>query len=203
MKAANPERAIVRSGSHFWPNVFDLPINRFAPASGSSIYSCSTFRVQLLWAMVSLLTGLIALWLTLTILSLIGLWNVDSAFPPSASARIADACALALALCIIGFPLFAPWLLAFLPAYCLVPSNTLLWKPWICTVSGILVGVLALWIDAVFYDEFTGGPLSSLNFPLLVLASIPAAVLGGAIGFAAAEGKRVLKRGFDKAGASR
>jgi hypothetical protein len=48
-------------------------------------------------------------------------------------------------------------------------------------------------IDAVVYSQFTGGSLFSLNVPILKLASIPAAVLGGAICFAAAAGARVFK----------
>jgi hypothetical protein len=193
MKAANIERAMVRPGSHLWPNRGSLPDTRFVSASGNQTDTNDIITEQFMGVTVSLLTGLFALWVSLTILSLIGLRNVDGGFLASLNVRITVASALALTLCFVGLPLIIPWLVAFFPAYFLIPSKSVLWKPWVCTFSGILVGVLALWIDAVVYSQFTGGSLSLLNVPVLKLASIPAAVLGGAICFAAAAGARVFK----------
>ena len=83
--------------------------------------------------------------------------------------------------------------MAFIAIYFLAPSKSLLWRPWISTVLGVWIGVLALTVDALFYSEFAGGSFSELNIWLLILASLPAAVLGGTIGFVAAEGRKSFK----------
>jgi hypothetical protein len=124
---------------------------------------------------------------------LAGLRDVEREFLPSLALRITVASALALTFCLVGLPLILPWLAIFLPAYFFIPSRCILWKPWVCTISGVLVGILALWTDASVYSLLAGGALSSLNISLLKLASIPAAVLGGAVCCAAAAGKAVFK----------
>jgi Na+/glutamate symporter len=51
---------------------------------------------------------------------------------------------------------------------------------------GVFVGIVALWIDALVFTLLGPGSSISFNVPLLTSASIPAAVLGGTICFAAA-----------------
>lgn len=144
-------------------------------------------------ALVSVFAGLLALLLSLAMISLVGLGNVERGFLPSLSARIAAACVLALTLSVVAASFIAPWLVAFLAIYFLVPSKSLLWRSWISTVLGVWIGVLALTVDALLYSEFSGGSFSELNISLLIVASLPAAVLGGTMGFVAAEGKKCLK----------
>ena len=185
---------MVKFGSHPGPNLVNLPKNRFVPpASGTQTATDDTFAKQLVGVTISLLIALFALWLCLAILSLMGLENFDREFLPSLTMRMAVASALALILCIDGLPLIVPWFIAFLPAYFLIPGKSVLWKTWVCTLSGVLVGIFALWIDAVVYSWSKGGPMSSLNISLLESASIPAAVLGGATCLAAAASRRLFK----------
>ncbi|MFZ0503975.1 MAG: hypothetical protein WAM44_09700, partial [Chthoniobacterales bacterium] len=47
------------------------------------------------------------------------------------------------------------------------------------TLAGVLIGIAALWLDAVICCMITSALWFSLNVPLLTTASIPAAVAGG------------------------
>jgi len=108
---------MVKFGSHPGPNVVNLPKTRFVPpASGTQTATDNIFAKQLVGVTISFLIGLFALWLSLTILSLMGLENVDREFLPSLSSRMPVASALAVMLCIHGFPLIVPWFVSFLPA---------------------------------------------------------------------------------------
>jgi hypothetical protein len=151
-------------------------------ASQSKVNACAK---QTRSIAVALLAGIFSLWLSLTIPGVIGLNGINRGFLSSLSLRILIASDLALMACIIGFPLFAPWLVAFVPAYLFIPRNCILWKWWLCTVAGALIGIVALWADALVCSFLTPGPSFSLNVPLLMSASMPAAVLGGAICFTA------------------
>ena len=133
-----------------------------------------------------LLAGVFCLWVSLTILGVIGLNNIGQQVISSLSLKIAVSSGLALIVCIIGSPLFVPWFLVFAPAYFLIPKKSFLWKWWMCTVVGSLVGVAALWIDALVCSVLASGPSISINVPLVIAGSIPAGILGGAICFAAA-----------------
>jgi len=148
---------------------------------------------QITGATLSFLAGLAALWLSLTIAGLVGLGHAHTELLASPSVRISIASVLALVICVLAIPLIVPWLVAFLPAYLFIPRKSILWKWWVCTLAGVIVGVLALWIDALVYSLLTDGPSFSINVPLLKSASIPAAVLGGAICFTAAIGARIFK----------
>ena len=143
----------------------------------------STCAKQITGVIISLLAGLFSLWLSLTILSIVGLNNTGWEFLFSLGFKITVASELALMLCIIGLPLFLPWLVVFVPAYSFLSRNSYLCKCWLRTLLGGLFGVLALWIVALVGSLLTPGPLFSLNVPLVETGSIPAAVLGGAICF--------------------
>jgi hypothetical protein len=145
-----------------------------------------TWEDQALRLVVDFLAGIFSLWVFLTIFGVIGLNNIGQQVISSLGLRIVAASGLALMVCIIGTPLFVPWFVVFVPAYLLIPRNSFLWKRWLCTVVGSLVGIIALWIDALVFTLLGPGSSISLNVPLLTSASIPAAVLGGAICFAAA-----------------
>ncbi|MGA8660478.1 MAG: hypothetical protein WB586_30550 [Chthoniobacterales bacterium] len=149
---------------------------------------------QIAGAALCFLDGLFALWLSLTIIGLIELGKVGAELLSSLGVRISLAAELALVFCLVAFPLILPWFAAFLPAYLFIPAKFVLWKWWVCTLSGMLAGVLALWIDALVLSLFTQGTLSSINVPLLVSASIPAAILGGGICFTAATGAKFFER---------
>ena len=186
MKAIHLHRPMVRPASNPRLNVLQLQESRPVPASGSKVDTDSKLTNQLAGVTTSLVTGFFALWLSLTILGSIGLRSIDNQFLHSLGLRIAIASGLALGVCIIALPFILPWFLAFLPAYFLIPRRSVFRKLWVCTVSGVIVGILALWIDAVVYCLSTGEPVSSLNISLLRMASIPAAALGAAICFSAA-----------------
>lgn len=136
--------------------------------------------------MVALLAGLFSLWLSLTILGLLGLESIGHQLLSSLGLRLVVASGLGLIICVIGFPLFAPWFVAFVPVYLFIPRNSVLWRWWLCTLAGALAGIVALWTDALVCSLFSPGPSLLLNVPLLLSASIPAAVLGSAICFTAA-----------------
>ena len=193
MKTVNVRRAMTRSGSYPWPRLVNRQEPQLIPTDASKSDPDSTYAKSMTGIIVSFLFGFFTLWLSLTILGVIGLGDADRALSASISMRIAIASALALIFCIVGLPLILPWFVAFLPAYFFIPVKSVLWKSWVCTLSGVLVGVLALWLDALVYTLFNAGPSSSLNIPLLRSASIPAAVLGGAVCCAAAIGRRVFK----------
>ena len=89
-------------------------------------------------------------------------------------------------ICIISSPLFVPWFAVFVAVYLLLPRKSFLWKWRLCTIVGSLFGIVALWTDALVWSLLAPGPSISLNVPLLISASIPAAVLGGTICLAAA-----------------
>lgn len=148
---------------------------------------------QIAGAALCFLDGLFALWLSLTILGLIRLGNVGTALLSSLGVRISLAGELAVVFCFVAVPLILPWLAAFFPAYLFIPTKSVLWKWWICTLSGMLVGILALWMDALVLSFFTRGAVFSINVPLLISASIPAGILGGAICFTAAIGAKFFK----------
>ena len=194
MKTANLRRVSVQSGSRPGSDPIALTETRSVSAPSTQTDTNNTFVKVVLGATVSLLNGLFALWLSLTILSLIGLTSANGEFLPWLSLRIAVASVLALILCVDGLPLIFPWCMAFVPAYFFIPSKSVLWKTWICTVSGVVVGILAVWVDAIVYTWFTDGLMSSLNISLLKSASIPAAILGGATCFAAAAGRRFFRQ---------
>jgi hypothetical protein len=132
-------------------------------------------------------------------IGLIGLNNIGQQVISSLSLRIVTASGLALMVCIIGAPLFVPWFVVFVPAYLLIPRKSFLWKRWLCTVVGSLVGIIALWIDALVFTLLGPGSSISFNVPLLTLASIPAAVLGGTICFAAALTENAATRKKERA----
>jgi hypothetical protein len=129
----------------------------------------------------------------------IGLNNIGQQVISSLSLKIVAASGLALMVCIISAPLFVPWLVVFVPAYLLIPRKSYLWKWWLCTVVGSLVGIVALWIDALVCTLLGPGSTISFNVPLLTSASIPAAVLGGTICFAAAMTENVASRKKERA----
>jgi hypothetical protein len=135
--------------------------------------------------MVDFLAGLFAVWFSLTVLGLIGL-NAIPQQGLSLSLRILVSSGLALMVCIISSPLFIPWFVVFVVAYLLIPRKSILLNWWLSTIEGSLFGILALWTDALVWSLLTPGPSISLNLPLLIAASIPAAVLGGTICLAAA-----------------
>jgi hypothetical protein len=196
MKAANLDRTAIRYGLQFWSKVVEPRETRMTQADENRTANGHPLTEQLSaakGALVSVLAGLSALLFSLAIMSLVGLGNVEREFLPSLSTRIAAACILALTLSVVASAFIAPWLVAFLAIYFLVPSKSLLWRPWISTVLGVWIGILALTVDALFYSEFAGGSFSELNISLLILASLPAAVVGGTMGFVAAEGKKCFK----------
>lgn len=145
----------------------------------------STYGELALRLIVDILAGLFALWLSLTVLGLIGLSNIHHQVL-SVSLKIIAASALALMICIIGSPLFVPWFAVFVAVYLLLSRDGFPWKWQLCTIVGSLFGIVALWTDAFVGSLLTPRPSISLNFPLLISASIPAAVLGGTICLAAA-----------------
>jgi hypothetical protein len=145
---------------------------------------------QIAGAILCFLAGLVALWLSLTIEGLVGLGHAHTELLASPSVRISIASGLALVFCVLAIPLIVPWFVAFLPAYLFIPRKSIFWKWWVCTLSGVVARILALWIDALVYSLLTYGRLFSINVPLLKSASIPAAVLGGTICFTAAIGAR-------------
>ncbi len=138
--------------------------------------------------------GLFSLWLTLVLIGLIGLNNSAGQLLTSLGLRMVVAAGFALVICIVAFPLFAPWLVVFVAVYLLLPRKSMLRKWWLFTLTGFLVGVAGLWIDALIYSPFPSGSAHSLNVPLLMTGSIPAAVLGGATCFAATVLERVIHR---------
>jgi hypothetical protein len=142
----------------------------------------------------ALTVGLFSLWLSLVLLGLLGLNNTAGQLLMSHGLRILVAAGLALIICIVAFPLFIPWLVVFVAIYLLLPGNSILRKWWLCTLTGSLVGVAGLWIDAWFYSLFPLGSSQSLNVPLLMMASLPAAVLGGATCFAATVFQHLAQR---------
>jgi hypothetical protein len=145
------------------------------------------------------LAGILSLWIFLTILGVIGLNNIGQQVISSLSLKIVAASSVALMVCIISAPLFVPWFVVFVSAYLLVPRKSFLWNCWPCTLMGSLVGIVALWIDALLYTLLGPGSSISLNIPLLTLASVPAAVLGGTICFAAAVTENAAKRKKERA----
>jgi hypothetical protein len=125
---------------------------------------------QTLRLIIDLLAGLFALWISLTVVGLIGLSDIGNRVS-SLSLRVIVASGLALMICIISSPLFVPWFAVFVAAYLLLPRKSFVWKWWLCTIVGSLVGIAALWIDALVGSLLTPRPSISLNFPLLISAS--------------------------------
>jgi hypothetical protein len=166
---------------------------------GREIKREGTWADQALRLVVALLAGILSLWVFLTILGVIGLNNIGQQVISSLSLRIVTASVLALMVCIIGAPLFVPWFVVFVPAYLLIPRKSFLWKRWLCAVVGSLVGIIALWIDALVFTLLGPGSSISFNIPLLTSASIPAAVLGGTICFAAALTENAATRKKERA----
>jgi hypothetical protein len=196
MKAAKLNKTAIPYCFQFWSKFLEPEETRMTQADENRLVNRHPLTEQLSLAkgaLVSVFAGLLALLLSLAMISLVGLGNVERGFLPSLSARIAAACVLALTLSVVAASFIAPWLVAFLAIYFLVPSKSLLWRSWISTVLGVWIGVLALTVDALLYSEFSGGSFSELNISLLIVASLPAAVLGGTMGFVAAEGKKCLK----------
>jgi len=155
------------------------------------------FVLQLL---VAFTFGLFSFWLSLVLLGLIGLNHSEGQLLTSFELRMVVAASFALIICIVAFPLFVPWLAVFVPVYRWASRNSILRKWWLCTLTGSLVGVVGLWIDALVYSLFPSGSSPLLNVPLLLTASIPAAVLGGATCFAATVLGQIAKRKNDQAG---
>jgi hypothetical protein len=148
---------------------------------------------QMAGAIFSFLVGLLVLLLSLTIEGLVGLNHAHMELMSSHGVKIGIAAGLALVFCVLALPLVVPWFVGFLTAYLFIPRKSMLWKWWVCTLSGLVVGILAIWIDAVVYSLFSNSQSFSINVPLLKSASIPAAVFGGAICFTAAIGARFFK----------
>lgn len=176
------------------------PLHRPLPAEGNQQGDVGVWAEPLMGILLSLLAGLFALWLSLTIRGSMGLSKIARELLPLLSSRIATAAILGIMVCVIGLPLILPWFAAFLAAYIFIPRKSVLWTSWACAASGALAGILAFWIDAVVFCLFTSGSLYSLNVPLLKFASIPAAVLGGAICLTAAVGRRLFTGGSYPAG---
>lgn len=141
----------------------------------------------------SLLTGLLVLWLYLTVVGVIRLGGATTLVIQSPGLTICIASWVAVMLCGIGLPLMLPWFLALMVSEFLLPRNSIFWKWWVRTTLGMVVGVLAVWIDAAVYSMIGSGTLFAINVPLLRWASLPAAILGGAACFSAAAGARCLK----------
>jgi hypothetical protein len=180
-----PQRSVLRSDQRF---INRRSLGRAGDARGESAYGDRTLRL-----IIDFLAGLFALWFSLTVLGLIGLNDIQHQ-ALSLSLRIIVSSALALMICLISSPLFVPWFAVFVAAYLLLPRRFLLWKWWFCTIVGSVFGIVALWTDALVWSLLTPGPSISLNFPLLIAASIPAAVLGGSICLAAAMTENASKR---------
>jgi hypothetical protein len=121
---------MVKFGSHPGPNVVNLSKTRFVPpASGTQTATDNIFAKQLVGVTISFLIGLFALWLSLTILSLMGLENVDREFLPSLSLRMAVASALAVMLCTHGLPLIVPWFIVFFTGFFFYPEQVAVSPP--------------------------------------------------------------------------
>ena len=183
----------VHGGMHtiYFPSKFANP----GQTKNSPPLDLASYTKQLSGATLSLLTGLFALWLTLTIQGFVGLANLDGQMLFSPATKGIIAAALALMIIVAGFPLLLPWLFAFFAFDILAPAS-IVWSKWLlCAVAGILIGVAALWLDAVVCSIVTAGPWSSLNVSLLSLTSIPAAVVGGATCLAGAATAKLL---FDR-----
>ena len=73
----------------------------------------TSYAKQLSGVTLSLLIGLFALWLTLTIQGFVGLANLDGQMLFSPATKGIIAAALALMIIVAGFPLLLPWLFAF------------------------------------------------------------------------------------------
>lgn len=184
MKVANFARAILPWNLYQPERAFrcrEPPLEREAKQAKTD----GTGVDGVLGLLVALIVGLFSLWLCLVLLGLIGLNNSAGQLLTSLGLRMVVAAGFALVICIVAFPLFVPWLVVLIPAYLLVPRNSILRKWWLGTLTGTLIGVAGLWIDALFYALFSPGSSPSLNGPLLMVASIPAAVFGGATCFAA------------------
>jgi hypothetical protein len=134
---------------------------------------------RVIGATLSFLAGLFALWVTLTVQGLIDLDRAGGGSIVPLGSRISFAAELAVMLCVIALPLILPWFVAFAAFYFLTPRTSILWRWFVCTLAGMFMGVLALWIDALIISLFTAEPSLSLNLPLLKLASIPASAMGG------------------------
>jgi len=186
MKATNVQRPVMRLALRSRPNVLQMPKTGCAYPSVNRTDNNDKLANQIVGVTSALVIGLFALWVSLTILGSIGLGNLDNEALHSLSLRIVIASGIAMVLCIVALPFYLPWVLAFFAAYFFIPSRSALWKPLACPIAGVLVGMLALWTDAMIYTLSTGESVSSLNISLLEVATIPAAVLGGAICFAAA-----------------
>jgi hypothetical protein len=163
-------------------------------ADNRAIKRGGTCADRTLRLVVDILVGVFCLWVSLTILGVIGLNNIGQEVIPSVSLKIVAASGLALMVSIIIYPLLVPWLVVFVLAHLLIPRTSFLWKWWLCTVVGSFVGIVALWIDALVCTLLGSEPSISLNVPLLTAASIPAAVLGGSICFAAAMTENAASR---------
>lgn len=148
------------------------------PKNSHATSNLTLYTKQLQGATLAFLTGLFALWLTLTIQGIIGLGGVAQIpFSPTSTAIIAAA--LALMITVAGFPLMLPWILVFFAFEIFAPPNVVFSKWPLCTLAGVLIGIAALWLDAVICCMITSEVWFSLNVPLLTAASIPAAVAGG------------------------
>ena len=109
MKATNLQRPMVRFASHPPSKVLKMAAARSVPASGNRTDTDDKFENLLAGVTISIVTGLFALWPSLTIL---GLENVDKGFLHSFGLRIAVASGLALIFCVVGLPLILPGLMA-------------------------------------------------------------------------------------------
>lgn len=157
-----------------------------------------TYPLQIAGVIFSFVAGLLALWLSLAILGFIGLGKADTGLFASPGLRMSIASLLALVFGFVALPLILPWLVAFLPAYLFIPRKSIFWNWWVCSLAGILLGIVALWTDVLLCSLLASGPLFSINVPLLESASIPAAVLGGAICFTAAISAKFFKVAEEK-----
>lgn len=173
---------------HFLPRFENIAQSESShPTSGPALYT-----KQLQGATLALLTGLFALWLTLTIQGIIGLGGFDAQIPFSPTSTAMIAAALALMITVTGFPLMLPWILVFFAFEIFAPPNVVFSKWLLCMLAGVLIGIAALWLDAVICCMITSALWFSLNVPLLTTASIPAAVAGGITCLAAVVTARLL-----------
>jgi hypothetical protein len=172
----------------FDPVRFDnpVPLNEPRPAR------VNLYTRELLSAVLSLLAGLFALWLCLTIQGIMGLTGFDAFLAMSMAEKGIIAAAIALMITVAGFPLMLPWVLAFIAFDIFAPPKVVLSKWLLCPLPGALIGIAALWLDAVISCVVTGEPWTSLNVPLLSVASLPAAIAGAVTCFAGAATARVL-----------
>jgi hypothetical protein len=84
-----------------------------------------------------ILVGVFCLWVSLTILGVVGLNNIGQGVISSVSLKIGAAPGIALMVSIISSPLFVPWLAVFVLAYLLIPRSPLFGNGGSVPLSGL------------------------------------------------------------------